>query len=264
MTGRGHRAGVASLAGACGLSLILVAVVLPSSGLVQDSRELRRDSDTPEYYLWAWRRPEDLSFIDPDRERIAVWTATIFIEDGETKVERRTTPVSYPVGTELVAVIRLEVAGTYGARMAKSTARLVRESGAGFGPVEYQVDFDAVYSQRAFYAMLLEELNELIGEAALSITALASWCMSDNWIGSLPIEAAVPMLYRMGPDRESVAARLRDERGFVEPMCAGNVGYSGDEELLPVDGIERVFLFHPMPWTLERFRTLVERVEVSR
>ena len=254
---------MARLAGACGLSLILGSVVLPSSGLVQVWRELRGDSNAPDYYLWAWRRPEDLSFIDPDRERIAVWTATIFIEDGETTVERRTVPVSYPVGTELVAVTRLEVVGTYGAQMAKSTALLVRESGAGFGPVEYQVDFDAVHSQRAFYAMLLEELNELIGKAALSITALASWCMSDNWIGSLPIEAAVPMLYRMGPDRESVAVRLRDEHRFVEPICAGNVGYSDDEELLRIDGIERVFLFHPMPWTLERFRTLVERVEAS-
>lgn len=232
-----------------------------SSGWVQGWCEARGDSHAPDYYLWAWRRPEDLTFIEPGRVKIALWTATIFLEDEETTVERRTVPVSYPVGTEMVAVVRLEVTGTYGAAMAKSVALLIRETGAAFAPVEYQVDFDALYSQRAFYSMLLEQLNELTGEAALSITALASWCMSDDWIGSLPIEAAVPMLYRMGPDRESIAARLRGEHGFAEPICAGNAGYSDDEELVRIDGLERVFLFHPMPWTPERFRTFVERVE---
>ena len=87
--------------------------------------------------------------------------------------------------------------------------------------------------------------------------------MSDNWIGTLPIDAAVPMLYRLGPDRESVVTELRSARRLAEPICAGNVGYSADEPAVWLDGLERVFLFHPMPWTSERFRTFVDRLEAS-
>ena len=88
------------------------------------------------------------------------------------RVERRTVPVSYPVGTDIVAVTRLEVVGTYVAEMAKATAALIKETSAGFEPVEYQVDFDALHSQRSFYGLLLLELRNLIGDATLSITAL--------------------------------------------------------------------------------------------
>ena len=112
--------------------------------------------------------------------------------------------------------------------------------------------------------MLVRELRKLVGEKALSITALASWCLSDNWIATLPIDAAVHMVYRLGPNRESIRAKLRSDRRFAEPMCAGNVGYSAHEEVVWLEGLERVFLFHPLPWTPERFRTFVDRLEVSR
>ena len=113
--------------------------------------DARGDDGPPRYYLWAWRRPEDLSFIDPARISVAVWTATIFIEQDEMRVERRSVPVAYPVGTEVVAVARLEIAGVPDAKTAKATARHIEEIGAPFGPVEYQVDFDARHSQRPFY-----------------------------------------------------------------------------------------------------------------
>lgn len=221
-------------------------------------------ANAPTYHLWAWRRREDLSFIDPESVRAATWTATIFVEGDEMAVERRTVPVTYPIGTTIVAVARLEVRGVYGVDMAKAVAAAISTEGAAFQPVEYQVDFDARHSQRPFYRLLLSELRGLIGDADLSITALASWCQFDNWISALPIDSAVPMVYRLGARRESVVARLRTEPAFREPLCAGNVGYSADEPAVWLAGLERVFLFHPQPWTRERFQTFVDRLEASQ
>ena len=221
-------------------------------------------ANVPTYHLWAWRRREDLSFIETESVRAAIWTATIFVQGDEMRVERRTVPVTYPTGTTIVAVTRLEVLGVYGVDMAKAVAAAISTEGAAFQPVEYQVDFDARNSQRPFYGLLLTELRGLIGDADLSITALASWCQFDNWISALPIDSAVPMVYRLGARRESVVARLRTERAFREPLCAGNVGYSADEPVVRLVGIERVFLFHPQPWTRERFETFVDRVEASQ
>lgn len=221
-------------------------------------------ANAPTYHLWAWRRSEDLSFIDPELVRAAIWTATIFVEGDEMAVERRTVPVTYPIGTTIVAVTRLEVRGVHGVEMAKAVAAAINTEGRAFQPVEYQVDFDARNSQRPFYGLLLSALRGLVGDADLSITALASWCQFDKWISALPIDSAVPMVYRLGARRESVVARLRTEGAFREPLCAGSAGYSADEPVIWLAGLERVFLFHPQPWTQERFETFVDRVEASQ
>ena len=244
-------------------TLAVVLLLLSTSACDAEAPEVGA-VNAPTYHLWAWRRREDLSFIDPDVVRAAIWTATIFVEDDEMTVERRTVPVTYPVGTTVVAVTRLEVRGVHGIDMAKAVAAAISVEGEAFRPVEYQVDFDARRSQRPFYGLLLSELRSLIGDAGLSITALASWCQFDNWIGALPIDSAVPMVYRLGSRRESVVARLRTERAFREPVCAHNVGYSADEPVVRLAGMERVFLFHPQPWTRERFETFVDRLEASQ
>lgn len=251
------------------ISAAVVAIGLPlGAGLVfggcSETEKPVAWANAPTYHLWAWRRTEDLSFIEPESVRAAIWTATIFVEGDEVAVERRTVPVTYPIGTTIVAVARLEVRGVYGVDMAKAVAAAISTEGAAFHPVEYQVDFDARNSQRPFYRLLLTELRGLIGDADLSITALASWCQFDNWISALPIDSAVPMVYRLGARRESVVARLRTERAFREPLCAGNVGYSADEPVVWLAGLERVFLFHPQPWTRERFETFVDRVEAPQ
>ena len=221
-------------------------------------------SAVPEYYLWAWRRPEDLSFIEPGSAHAAIWTATIFIEDGRMSVERRTVPVTYPADIDIVAVTRLEVRGVYGIEMARSVAAAIFETGAAFRPVEYQVDFDTLLSQRSFYRLLLLELRNIIGDAKLSITALASWCLLDNWITILPIDSAVPMVYRLGTQRESIVKKLRAKGAFPEPICAGNVGFSADEPAVWLRDLERVFLFHPLPWTRERFQAFIDQLEELR
>src|SRR5262249_59556332 len=63
-----------------------------------------------------------------------------------------------------------------------------------------QVDFDAVESERPFYRDLLTRLRpKLPPTTSLSIPALASWCAADAWLDGLPIDEAVPLLFRISP-----------------------------------------------------------------
>ena len=218
-------------------------------------------SAEPDYYLWAWRREEDLSFIDPDRVKVAVWTATITLTGDEFVVEYRTNKITHPSEAEIVGVVRLEATGIPPDDTVPHLADAIIGASRPFRPVEHQVDFDARLSQRDFYRHLLEELRARTGEARLSITALASWCFYDDWTAGLPVDAVVPMIYRMGRDGDVIRHTLYAERKFPNPICAGNIGYSADEPLAPVDGLSRVFLFHPEPWSESRFDALVQKVE---
>ena len=214
----------------------------------------------PVHYVWAWRREEDLSFIDPQHVKVAVWTATIHVDPDGFAVERRTNSISYPNETEVVGVVRLEVSGVPDDDFVPGLADAIIGASRPFRPVEYQVDFDARLSQRAFYRRLLGALRARTDGARLSIAALASWCFHDDWTRGLPVDFVVPMLYRMGRDGDLIRRALHAERQFPNPVCAGQVGYSADESLAPVNHLHRVFLFHPEPWSKDRYTEFVQRV----
>ena len=247
---------------AASIAVVLVAALAAGTWAFRD--DLRRAaglSAAPDYYLWAWRREEDLSFIDTDRVKVAAWTATITLLEEGFAVEHRMNKITYPSDAEIVAVVRLEADGVADDATVAQLADAIISATRPFRPVEHQIDFDARVSQRDFYRRLLEQLRTRIGDAALSITALASWCFHDDWAGDLPVDAVVPMIYRMGPDGDVIRAALFAEPTFPAPICAGNIGYSTDEPLAPVDGLRRVFLFHPKPWSEHRFTSFVREVE---
>ncbi len=246
----------------CGLACIVTAIA--ATGLFTPWSQVAGAFDQaaePDYYLWAWRREEDLSFIDPKRDKVALWTATINLDHDDFAIQYRTNKVTYPSAAEITSVVRLEAVGVPGAATTARLADAIIAVGRPFGPVEHQVDFDARLSQRIFYRRLLEELRVRTGGARLSITALASWCFHDDWTEGLPVDAVVPMIYRMGPEGGIIRHTLYAEREFPNPICTGNVGYSSDEPLAPVDNLSRVFLFVPEPWTEPQFTKLVQQVE---
>ena len=245
----------------CVLTLILAgAAAISIARFNQDTVQNQGSSPiSPDYYLWAWRRTEDLSFIDSDRIKAAIWTGTIHWDRNRLLVDYRLNPITYPASTDVVAVSRLEITGIPDHEATAEIARALVELGTTFDPVEYQIDFDARRSQRSFYARLLDEVRGRIGNTALSITALASWCFHDAWIEGLPVDAVVPMIYRMGPEGDSIRERLVRDRRFPAAICRGNIGYSSDEPLAPVDGLERVFLFHPRPWNESRLAEMIEK-----
>jgi hypothetical protein len=124
---------------------------------------------------------------------------------------------------------------------------------------ELQVDFDATVSERAFYRALLVDLRKDVDDR-LSITALASWCLGDRWMSGLPIDEAVPMLFRMGRDEREIHARLARNEPFPEPRCRASAGISLDEPLPKIPNAARVWVFNPARWTEAEWNTALSRV----
>jgi len=219
----------------------------------------------PRLTLWAWQRPERLEFIDPQHVAVAYLDQTLYVGK-DVKAEPRMQPLRVPPGTRVIAVVRIEMpAGpSSGPEEIKLKIKIVDallSSAHQLGVSGLQVDFDAVQSQRALYRDVLVQLRrEMPRQMPLSITALASWCAYDDWIAGLPVNEAVPMLFRMGRDRG-----LFDRRGasavMREPLCSGSFGLSTDEPWpLELKG-KRLYIFRTRSWTNEAFIDLLTRVK---
>lgn len=211
----------------------------------------------PALFLWAWERPEDLRFLQPADAGIAVLLAHLFIEDAAPpRLERRKQPLLLTPKTPLMAVVRIESRNLDGNpfQADQAAAQLMRVFGDS-KLVAVQLDFDATSSERAFYSMILSRLrNQLPKRVPVTMTALASWCQGDRWLGGLPVDEAIPMMFRMGPDAAEIRRVLAQGEGFAEPLCRTTLGLSTDEPLvLPPHWEGRIYLFSPKPWTKQAY-----------
>jgi hypothetical protein len=252
------------------LRLLLVAAFLfsiPGSGTPPGIGRLGpgRMGDAPPLILWAWERPEELLFIDPRQVGVAFLAATCRLVGGEVHLAPRLQPLRIPRGTFLETVVRVEEDRRRPPDLSTGQcAKLVDgilNATSPFGARALQVDFDAAASRRSFYLHAIRGLRARLPErTALSITALASWCLQDRWLGNTPIDEAVPMLFRMGADGALVRRRLREGGDFAEPSSRKSVGISTDEELLDFPPGRRVYIFNPKPWSSESLRKIMENL----
>jgi hypothetical protein len=259
-----------------------------------------RMQSLPKSFLWAWERREDLTFIDPRETGVAYLAETIFVSNKSSNpndvsdgvvIRPRMQPLRISDRAALMAVARIEMrdelvsdpqasdsrgehASLRGGTVADAThvdARVVRVAEAIArlaeipGVSAVQVDFDATVSQRTFYSAMLRELRRrLPTEMPLSITALASWCYGDTWIDSLPIDEAVPMLFRMGVDDRNIRSMLAAEEDFHSPVCGGSLGFSTDEPIPVISRAvfsgRRIYWFHPRAWTAAAFHGAAQGV----
>ena len=128
----------------------------------------------PPVMLWAWERPEDLSFLDCRQAGIAFLAQTIVLEGGEMNARPRMQPMKVPEGCSLVAVVRIESKDRALSDSSALAARIAKLA-VGGRVAAVQVDFDAAESERCFYRSMLEDLRRrLPKDVGLSITALAS------------------------------------------------------------------------------------------
>lgn len=223
----------------------------------------------PDIVLWAWERPEDLRFIDPHKVGVAFLARTIYFREGEIHVRPRLQPLNFPPGTSLIAVVRIETGSMKYSRMIKRRQKDIEheiENLVGIRGVRaIQIDFDAKESERPFYRDLLQELrHRLPPSVALSITALASWCVYDDWISGLPVDEAVPMLFRMGIDNDRIVRYISRGNDFRSPLCKTSVGISLDERVLTYARLgRRVYLFNPARWSEQSYRSAIEWVRLK-
>jgi hypothetical protein len=218
----------------------------------------------PPVILWAWERPELLDFIDPHAVGVAFLARTLYLSGPEVIVRPRLQPLSVPQETKLIAVVRIEADRLRPPDLSSQQREVAAAAIAAVSGLQgsgvLQVDFDAAVSQRTFYRDVLWELRrQLPTSMPLSMTALASWCIHDNWLARLPVDEVVPMVFRMGADQHRVRRYLANG-DFRATYCRHSLGISTDEPLPALRARRRLYMFHPQAWRPVAMTSILEEV----
>ncbi|MEW6130374.1 MAG: hypothetical protein AB1757_25285 [Acidobacteriota bacterium] len=220
----------------------------------------------PNIILWAWERPEDLRFINPREVGVAILTNTIHLKGEETFVRPRLQPLQISKDAFVISVTRIETdrqeKPSFSDEQRKKVLAKILATINNPLTSGVQVDFDARESEREFYRQLLKDLRkELPTTMPLSITALASWCLYDNWISDLPVDEAVPMLFRLGADEKQIRAHIENGGDFREPLAAQSLGIATDEPFTRLPASRRVYIFSNRAWDQATAQPIIEEVK---
>jgi len=240
-------------------AVILIATVVVfalSSCRKKASRNRLDESHFPSIVLWAWERPEDLRTLDSKRYAVAFLAQKLTLKGDEVAFTPRHQPLDVSPDTKLMAVTRIESQKTTGQRAALSETQKQKlvsliVNTVGLGNVSaIQIDFDAASSEREFYRSLLRDLRQRLPDGVpLSMTALASFCIGDRWLEELPVDEAVPMIFRMGADDRTIKNMLAGGDDFREPLCRRSYGVATDEVFqMKRDASRRLYIFNNHPW----------------
>jgi len=203
--------------------------------------------------VWAWERPEDLRFVG-DAADVAIQSGFIVLSGDGVQVRGRRFPLRM-AGRPSAALVHVQIdharplAWTLAQR--REAAQAVLAFGQAAGADRLQVDFEVRRSERGVLLDLLSDVRRgLPKDKQLSMTALASWCETEDWLKAAPVDEIVPMLFRMGPGGEPLKAKLEAGGDFANPRCRTALAISTDAPLAyaPADG-RRVYLFDPHSWT---------------
>ena len=242
------------------LALFACLAMRPDTTHLPSSRLAR----LPRITLWAWERREDLRSLDrsPDPKAFAVaYLAQTLTLTPTMHAQPRRDLIAFPANALRIPVIRMEaprsaiLTETQRRQAIEAILATAREPGIA----ALQLDFDATRSQRDFYRSLLIDLRpQLPPTLPLSITALASWCSSDDWLRTLPIDEAVPMFFRMEPHWPANFRPTRaDALSYVnsypirEPLCQSSLGLSTTEPWPVNTRGKRIYLFPDHGWQHE-------------
>ena len=247
-------------------SIVLLGLSL-SCEHTTSTRNRVEENNLPRVILWAWERPEDLQFLDPNRYGVAFLAQTLTLKNDDVVYTPRHQPLKLPPGARLIAVTRIESqkitrehVDLSDEQRAKLVERILKTLELG-NVNAIQVDFDAVSSERTFYRQLLMDLRKgLPDKVPLSMTALASFCVGDRWLSDLPVDEAIPMIFRMGSDSDRIKNFLTSGADFRDGLCRRSYGVSLDEPIkTSFEKQRRVYVFNARSWTPADVATLEER-----
>lgn len=218
----------------------------------------------PQRVVWAWERPEDLQFLDSGEFAVAFLAQTLILKGDEVVFKPRRQPLKVGPETRLIAVTRIESLKTTGSPATLNASQRAELVDLVLKTLELpnvsaiQIDFDAGKSERQFYRALLYDLRaQLPDRVPLSMTALASFCVGDRWLQDLPVDEAVPMIFRMGADDDAIKSFLAGGNDFREPLCRKSYGIAVDEPVdTKFDRSRRQYVFNVRAWTEKDVLTL--------
>jgi hypothetical protein len=244
-----------------------VLVVALSFGLAGDrmtSAHAGIGVDLPPVMLWAWDRDDDLRFLDTGDTGVAFLAATVTLRGDGVVVTPRHNPLALPPGVSRVAVAHVETDRAEPPALSDEQLRRFVEALATVSDEVphhvLQVDYEAVASQRAFFIDAMAALRRRLPGAAISVTALASWCFSENWTGRLEADEVVPMLFRMGYDGRRVLAKFAGGGDFRTAECRSSLGVATDQLPAVLPAGRRIYVFSPRRWTAETYKIVRTRI----
>jgi hypothetical protein len=219
----------------------------------------------PHLMLWAWEMPEDLRFLKSPDVGVAFLAGSLYLAEAPHLLPRLQ-PLRVGREIPLTAVVRIEITPQKPAVITAQYRSLAAESVASVANHRQisalQIDFDATLSQREFYRALIKDVRDrLPSRVGFSITALGSWCLGDDWLAGLPIDEAVPMIFRMGRDGPEILRALATGGDLAEPLCRHSVGVATDEPWPEHLYGRQVFLFAPQAWVEKEVASLQRRLK---
>jgi hypothetical protein len=201
----------------------------------------------PKEFWWYWDRPAEQLPLPPPGVGAAVVVTHVFLSGQGYRLQPRRSALPLPDGVATMPVIHVEVdpALPFAGNAAQSDGlRDAVLDAMRRSPTSWvQLDFEARRSQRDFWrTSVLAIKAALPSDVKLSVTALASWCYADRWLGDAPVDEIVPMYFRLIRARHEYV--LRSAAGVSEPRCATAYGVADDEPawLVPLPGRRYVFL----------------------
>ena len=243
---------------------VALAALVCATGIHSDTlpQPTGRLAALPRVTLWAWERREDLHTLDTRRYAVAFLDQTLTI--GLTvQSQPRGDLLALPATAVFIPVVRIEAprSAVLNDLNRVDAVSAILTSARRPGIAALQIDFDATQSQRAFYRDLLNDLRrQMPPDLPLSITALASWCSHDDWLRGLPIDEAVPMMFRMEPDHRRAPPSV-DDFQIREPLCRMSFGLSTTEPW-PTDlAGKRLYIFADNGWRTDTPADLERRLE---
>ena len=253
------------------LALLVTAAALSFSISCAKTETRNRfdENQFPNRILWAWERPEDLEFVDSHKFAVAFLAQTLVLKNDDVEYNPRRQPLKVKPDTRLIAVTRIESQKTTGTPTALSAMQrqkltdLVLKTASLNNVAAIQIDFDAVRSERDFYRLLLQDLRQKLPDnIPLSMTALASFCVGDRWLDDLPVDEAVPMIFRMGADSKTIRTYLTMGNDFREPLCRRSYGVALDEPIeTNLPRTRRKYIFNARSWTEKDVLILQDEVQ---
>ncbi|HET8783844.1 MAG TPA: hypothetical protein VFM63_15630 [Pyrinomonadaceae bacterium] len=248
------------------ITLLLIVLVATSSCHTArvPIRNRFDENGFPQRIVWAWERSEDLYFLDTSEFGVAFLAQTLVLKGDDVVYKPRRQRLKVSPQMRLIAVTRIESQKTTGVRASLNetqkaeVVKLVLETLELTNVSAVQIDFDVATSEREFYRALLNDLRrKLPDRVPLSMTALASFCVGDRWLKDLPVDEAVPMIFRMGADDRTIKSFLARGNDFHEPLCRQSYGTAVDEPVdTKFDRPRRHYVFNVRAWTEEDVLTL--------
>ena len=206
-----------------------------------------QDASLPGEVWWYWDRPAAQLPAPPAGVGAAVVVTHVLLSGAGFARQPRRSALRLPDGVATMPVIHVEVdpARPFAGNAAQTDAlrdAVVDVARRGSPSTWVQLDFEARQSQRDFWRAAVQAIKDALPAGVrLSVTALASWCYGDRWLGDVPVDEVVPMYFRLGRARPDYV--LRSAAGVAEPRCAQAYGVADDEPPWPVVITGRRYVF---------------------